>query len=171
MLDNNIPLIQLVELLVQKGVRPPDISATIWRTAQRAVKASASIDDQLYDALQDSIEDNLECRLSVVWDGEGPAHNGNLGIYEWMGFFFFRSSDHDGHGPFRTIDDALALDYFDVENVPNGELDFDDTVPEQRAMKIALSMCGSNAGSVTVNGRRYKRDGDHLIEVHDELKT
>lgn len=147
--------------------RPADIEEEIWNLIKRGEPFT---DDEIVDLeeyLRDNIAncDGVAC-LTLGWSGEGMAHSGTKVISKWIDYYIFTSSDHDDHGPFKKIEDALDLEYFWQEGVPGGELWFDKKeVPETIAMNIAKAMCGTDGERVNVNDVLYELKEDKLIKI------
>lgn len=151
-----------LKYLKKVALRPPDLSDDDWDLIVSGGPYDEDALDQLRTGLLDSMSQS-EGVLTLGWDGEGPGHSGVKTIAKWAGCFIFDSSDHDDHGPFRRIEQALELEYFWQEGVPKGELWFDgDVVPSDIAFKIAHAMCGDEGETVRVNDVEYTRIGDKL---------
>jgi hypothetical protein len=153
--------------LKERKDRPADIEKIIWGLIKRGQPYT---DDELVDLedyLRDSMAncDGVAC-LTLGWSGEGMAHSGIKVISKWIDYYIFTSSDHDDHGPFKKIEDALDLEYFWQEGVPGGELWFDDKeVPTEIAMNIAKAMCGNDEDTVSVNDILYVLKEDDLVKI------
>ena len=145
------------------------VSEETWKLIASDKPYSEDTLNQIQDCLIDDLCNNAgPSVLTLAWDGDGMAHSGIKGVEKWGPLFVFKSSDHDDHGPFRTIKDALGLEYFWQEGVPRGELWFDqDIVPEALAMKIAHAMCGDENECVFVNDVKYVRRGSELLVTFD----
>lgn len=109
-----------------------------YQAVLRSPQVRASLPpEQLAEALED--EENLHEMISD--EGVSVLSLGfDVGsvnwIEEWNGLFFFLSSDLDCEGPFKTLDQALALEVFHWPNSYASELD-SDRVPFKRLIKIA----------------------------------
>src|SRR5262249_50781852 len=68
-------------------------------------------------------------------------------IQEWNGLFFFFSSDLDCEGPFKTLDEALALEVFHWPNPYASEL-HSDRLPLKRLMELARDLVTDDDESI-----------------------
>ena len=164
-INHEMSIEETVGYLRQKQICPEGISDADWEF----IKTGALDDEDQLEGMKDillSSMDNSEGVLTLGWDGEGPGHSGIKTIEKWAGCYLFGSSDHDDHGPFRKIEEALDLEYFWQEGVPGGDLWFDpNDVPMKKVMKIAHAMCGEEDGTVRINDVEYVRKGDAVVQV------
>jgi hypothetical protein len=160
---------QTVEALKSYQEKPKGVSEETWALVRSSEPRDEDSLADLHDLLLEDIS-NISggTVLTLAWSGEGMAHSGIKSISSWGDFFVFGSSDHDDHGPFRKIEDALDLEYFWQEGVPGGELWFDSKiVPTEIVMKIAHAMCGDDGETVFVNGMNYVRRAAQLYAISE----
>ena len=159
---------ETVAHLRDRGVKPADLSVDDWALVMAAGPDNED-PDYVSDTLCDLMMNEGDGVLSLGWDGDGPGHSGIKSVATWEGLYFFTSSDHDDHGPYKDIDDVLELEYFDQDGVPNGSLYFTSPpVPKDRGEMIAYAMCGEDGGQVDLNGVMHERRDGELCPV-DEL--
>jgi hypothetical protein len=150
---SEISLNDIVKILLSLDEKPQYISETTWHLLRGDTLSNAAIMDFLHDSIIEDL-DNLggPAVLTLGWDGEGLGHSGIKTVSRWGSFYIFDSSDHHPHGPFRTADEALELEYFYVEGVPGGSLWFDpEHVKQETVFRIGRAMCGEDGGTVTIN--------------------
>ena len=159
---------EVVAYLRERGQKPKGLSDEEWALVQSSSKDDPD-PEYVSDMICDAIMNEYEGCLTLGWEGDsGHAHSGIKSVGAWEGLSYFTSSDHDDHGPFLDLNDALALEYFDQEGVPNGSLYFDaPPVPMERALEIAHAMCGEEGGRVDLNGVVHERQGDILVPIRE----
>lgn len=157
---------EVVAYLRERGQRPEGLSDEQWSLVQHSSKDDPD-PEYVSDAICDAIMNEYEGCLTLGWEADfGHGHSGIKSVGIWEGLAYFTSSDHDDHGPFLDLGDALALDYFDQQGVPNGSLYFDaPPVPLERALEIAHAMCGEEGGRVDLNGVLHERQGGLLVPI------
>jgi hypothetical protein len=106
--------------------------------------------------------------LSLSFDTNSPGTGGGVNwIEEWNGLFFFFSSDLDAEGPFKTLDEALALEVFNWPNACVSEV-HSNRVPFKQLIKIARAVATENGESIVINNKEYVLSGDTFKAVAEE---
>ncbi len=115
---------------------------------------------RVWDAVRDMISDEGRTVLSLAWDGNGPAHSGCHHVVEWRGLYFFQSSDLDAEGPFDSLEEALALECFQVQTA-HPEITASG-IDRAALLRLARDVVGGNGECVLINGARYTLEDGEL---------
>ncbi|MFM1769023.1 MAG: hypothetical protein RJA22_1552 [Verrucomicrobiota bacterium] len=114
------------------------------------------------DALINDLSD-AETVFSLCWDSNRPGGSGAIWINEFKGFYFCTSSDYDPEGPFESLDDALACEWFHTPT-PNPEITC-QKLPLNELLAIASSLVSEEGEEVYINSERYVLEEDELVRV------
>jgi hypothetical protein len=113
------------------------------------------------DEIEERITDDGKNIFTLGWDGDRPGGSGANYITEWNGYYFFTSSDMDSEGPFKSLEEALALEYFHTNETPNPEL-YSDILPFEKLEEIARDIDEERQEIFIINDEGYEWDGDAL---------
>lgn len=97
-----------------------------------------------------------------------PGCSGANWVTEANGVYFVSSSDSGRSGPFESLDDALKDERFWIET-SHPELR-SDVIPVERLMGIGAALVGQQGLDILVNGRRFVRRGDDLVDAEADAK-
>src|SRR5437868_1282615 len=76
----------------------------------QAVLNSEKARDSLFEIWYDVLQEEGKQVLTLGWSGDGPANSGTHLVVEWNEMFFFLGDDgHVEEGPFKSLDEVLAL--------------------------------------------------------------
>ncbi len=133
-----------------------DFQGLLRRDDVRAALGSDKLAEALRneDFLWDTICEDGNDVLTLAWDGNFPGGSGANYIQEWNGLYFFSSSDHEEEGPFESLDEALALEYFHLPSTPQPELD-SPILSLERLLEIARDLVGSEGDQILVNKKLF----------------
>ncbi len=143
-----------------------DFQGLLRRDDVRAALGSDKLAEALRneDFLWDTICEDGNDVLTLAWDGNFPGGSGANYIQEWNGLYFFWSSDHEEEGPFESLDDALALEYFHLSSTPQPELD-SRILRLERLVKLARDLVRLEGDEVLINKKRFVLSGGKVKDV------
>jgi hypothetical protein len=119
--------------------------------------------DLFYEAVWDTIAEEATRVLTLVWDGEGPAHSGAVWISKWHDTYFVQSSDYDPSGPFDSLDDALEEEPFTYEGTPKPKLT--SSVLDLKQLKKIARKVGTQGKIIRINRQPFILRGKALRSV------
>ena len=103
----------------------------------QAVLNSEKARDSLFEIWYNDLQEEGKQVLTLGWSGDGPANSGTHQVVEWNEMFFFLGDDgHVEEGPFKSLDDVLALPEFHDAMPFRPELD-SKVVPLERLLSVA----------------------------------
>lgn len=131
----------------------------------QAVLNSETARDSLFEAwYNDVLQEEAKEVLTLGWSGDGPANSGTHRVVEWNEMYFFLGDDgHVEEGPFKSLDDVLALPEFHEPMVFRPELD-STVVPLERLLKIARDLVASKGKEASINKKRFVLSGGKLVQ-------
>jgi hypothetical protein len=124
-------------------------------------KARDSLECLWYnDVLQEEAKDVL----TLGWLGDGFANSGVDRVVEWNEMYFFLGDDgHVEEGPFKSLDDVLALPY--LRRPMHSRPDLTSTfVPLDRLLEIGRDLVQSEGGVIDINNKQFVLSGGELVE-------
>ena len=102
--------------------------------------------------------------LMLGWSGDGPANSGTHQVVEWNEMYFFLGDDgHVEEGPFKSLDEVLALPEFHGPLAFRPELD-STVVALERLLNIARDLITSEGDEVRINKKWFVLSGRELVE-------
>ena len=130
-----------------------------------AVLNSEKARDSLFNTwYNDVLQEEAKEVLTLGWSGDGPANSGTHQVVEWNKMYFFLGDDgHVEEGPFKSLDDVLALPELHGAMPFRPELD-STVVPFERLLKIARDLVTSEGDVVQINKKRFVLSGGELVE-------
>src|SRR6266480_1728508 len=133
-----------------------DFQGLLRRDDVRAALGSDKLAEALRneDFLWDTICEDGNDVLTLAWDGNFPGGSGANYIQEWNGLYFFSSSDHEEEGPFESLDEALALEYFHLPSPPQPGLRA-PMLSLERRLEIARDLGASEGDQILVNKKLF----------------
>ena len=112
----------------------------------------------------DVLQEEAKEVLTLGWFGDGPANSGTHQVVEWSEMYFFLGDDgHVDEGPFKSLDEVLALPEFHEPMVFRPELD-STVVPLERLLSIARDLVTSDGDEVRINKKRFVLSGGVLMQ-------
>lgn len=114
------------------------------------------------DLLFDAIRDEASSVLGMSWDGGSPGTGGSSDLKEWHGIYFLTSSDFEDQGPFSSLDEALAHEWFHFPT-PRSQL-FSDVVAMERLVEIGLGLVDVG-DPICINNQNFRRTSDRLEPI------
>jgi hypothetical protein len=131
----------------------------------QAVLNSEKARDSLFEMwYNDVLQEEAKEVLTLGWFGDGPANSGTHQVLEWNEMYFFLGDDgHVEEGPFRSLDDVLALSELRGPMPFRPELD-STVVPLERLLRIGRDLVASEGDVVLINKKRFVLSGGELVE-------
>jgi hypothetical protein len=130
-----------------------------------AVLNSEKARDSLFEAwYNDVLQEEAREVLTLGWSGDGPANSGTHRVIEWNEMYFFLGDDgHVEEGPFKSLDDMLALPERREPMVFRPELD-STVLPVERLLKIARHLVASEGDEAWINKKAFVLSGGELVQ-------
>jgi hypothetical protein len=129
-----------------------------------AVLNSEKARDSLLEIWYNDLQEEGKQVLTLGWSGDGPANSGTHQVVEWSEMYFFLGDDgHVEEGPFKSLDEVLALPEFHEPMVFRPELD-STVVPLGRLLGIARDLITSDGDEVWINKKRFVLSGGELVQ-------
>ena len=130
-----------------------------------AVLQSEKAHDSLFITwYNDVLQEEAKEVLTLGWSGDGPANSGTHQVVKWNEMYFFLGDDgHVEEGPFKSLDEVLALPELRGPMAFRPELD-STVVPLERLLRIARDLVTSEGDEVWINKKRFVLSGGELVQ-------
>jgi len=131
----------------------------------QAVFNSERARDSLYEMwYNDVLQEEAKEVLTLGWFGDGPANSGVHQVVELNEMYFFLGDDgHVEEGPFKSLDDVLALPELHGPMPFKPELD-STVLPLERLLRIARDLVTSEGDVVQINKKQFVLSGGEFVE-------
>jgi hypothetical protein len=130
-----------------------------------AVHTSEQARDSLFEMwYNEDLQEEAKEVLALGWFGDGPANSGTHQVVEWNEMYFFLGDDgHVEEGPFKSLDDVLALPELREPMAFRPELD-STVLPLERLLTIGRHLVASEGDEAQINKKRFVLSGGQLVE-------
>src|SRR5205085_2054998 len=129
-----------------------------------AVLNSKGARDSLFEIWYNDLQEEAKQVLTLSWSGDGPANSGTHQVVGWNEMYFFLGDDgHVEEGPFKSLDDVLALPELREPIVFRPELD-STVLPLERLLTIARHLVASEGDKALINKKEFVLSGGELVQ-------
>jgi hypothetical protein len=131
----------------------------------QAVCNSEKARDSLFEMwYNDILQEEAKDVLTLGWWGDGFANSGTDQVVEWNDLYFFLGDDgHVEEGPFKSLDEVLALPY--LRRPMHSRPDLHSTVVSlERLLEIGRDLMQSDGDEIDINDKRFVLSVGALVE-------